>query len=232
MRHSMMHSQLHHFRHTPKFSSEPSDAPSNVRLLMYLRSRGIYDTAVLAAMEKTPRDLFVEDAFRTHAYEDTALPIACGQTISQPLIVAEMTQALELSHNMRVLEIGTGSGYQAAILARIVRRVYTVERHRDLFEISQARFSQLKITNITTKCTDGAKGWKEGAPFDRILVTAAAPRIPQALVEQLAPGGIMVLPVGGSVADQVLMRLSKGEDGSVSSECLMAVRFVPLVSDN
>lgn len=200
-----------------------------LRLIMYLRGKGILDTAVLAAMEKTPRERFVEGTFRRHAYEDTALPIACGQTISQPLVVAAMTQALELGRGMRVLEIGTGSGYQAAILSRIARRVYTIERHRDLFDLAQSRFQELKITNIVAKCADGSKGWKEGAPFDRILVTAAAERMPETLVHQLAPGGVMIAPVGGP-GDQTLVRIRKSPAGEISEDALMPVRFVPLVS--
>lgn len=200
-----------------------------LRLLMQLRSKGIHSTDVLAAIENTPRELFVEESFRDHAYDDTALPIACGQTISQPLVVAEMTQALELAANSRVLEVGTGSGFQAAILARIARRVYTIERHRDLLSLAEARFKELKLTNIVTKCGDGSKGWKEGAPFDRIIVTAAAEEIPTPLIEQLAPGGIMIIPVGGSIADQMLLKVRKNDDNSISTESLMGVRFVPLV---
>lgn len=203
---------------------------NRIRLLMELRTRGIQDTDVLSAIEHTPRELFVEEAFREHAYDDTALPISAGQTISQPAIVAWMTAALEIKPQMRVLEIGTGSGYQAAILARLARRVYTIERHRELFEKAEARFKTLKLGNIVTKLGDGSKGWKEAAPFERIIVTAAAKEIPAALLDQLAPGGIMVIPVGGSVADQMLLRIRKSEDGVISTEHLMHVRFVPLVS--
>lgn len=207
-----------------------SDAVSNrLRLLMNLRVNGINDTDVLSAIEHTPREMFVEEAFREHAYEDTALPIASGQTISQPTVVAWMTWALELQPHMKVLEIGTGSGYQAAILARLARRVYTIERHRDLLVQAQERFKQLKLTNIVSKCGDGAKGWKEAAPFERIMVTAAAQEIPAALLEQLASGGVMVVPVGNTVADQILLRIRKDENGSISTQHLMNVRFVPLV---
>ena len=207
------------------------EAPNRIRLLMQLRRSGINDTAVLAAMENVPREIFTEEAFRDHAWEDTALPIACGQTLSQPTVVAWMTAALELKPHMRVLEIGTGSGYQAAILSRLARRVYTVERHRDLLEQAISRFNQLKLTNIVTKCGDGSKGWRETAPFERIMVTAAAREVPAILLEQLAPGGVMVLPVGNSVADQILLRIRKDEDGTISTQHMMNVRFVPLVED-
>jgi len=217
--------------HTPKFDSTYEEMPDKLRLIMQLRGSGITDTNVLAAIEQTPRDIFVEETFRGHAYEDTALPIACGQTISQPLVVAEMTQSLELTSAHRVLEIGTGSGYQAAILARIARRVYTIERHAELLMQAEARFKKLKLTNIMAKCGDGSKGWKEGAPFDRIIVTAAAKEVPPPLAEQLAPGGIMIIPIGESVASQVLIKITKGQDGAISRKPLMAVRFVPLVED-
>jgi protein-L-isoaspartate(D-aspartate) O-methyltransferase len=203
---------------------------SRIRLLMELRNHGIHDTQVLSAMEHTPREFFVEPAFATHAYDDTALPIASGQTISQPSVVAWMTAALDIKPSMRVLEIGTGSGYQAAILARLARRVYTVERHRELYEQAQARFAQLRLGNIVTRLGDGSAGWRDVAPFERIMVTAAASEIPAQLIEQLSPGGVMVLPVGGSVADQILVRLRKDEHGQVASQHLMNVRFVPLVA--
>jgi len=214
---------------TPELAEE--EASNRIRLLMTLRTNGIQDTAVLSAIEQTPRELFVEEAFREHAYDDTALPIASGQTISQPTVVAWMTSALELKPNMRVLEIGTGSGYQAAILARLARRVYTVERHKELFLQAEERFKQLKLGNIVTKLGDGSKGWKEAAPFERIIVTAAASEIPAVLLDQLAPGGIMVLPVGGSVADQILLRVRKSLDGTVTTQHLMNVRFVPLIAN-
>jgi protein-L-isoaspartate(D-aspartate) O-methyltransferase len=201
-------------------------------MLMKLRTSGITDVNILSAMENVPRDLFVESAFREHAYDDTALPIPCGQTISQPTIVGWMTWALEVEPRMRVLEIGTGSGYQSCILARLARRVYTIERHRDLLALAESRFRHLKLTNIVTKRGDGSRGWKEVAPFERIIVTAAASEVPAVLLEQLAPGGIMILPVGNSVADQILLRIRKGEDGSFTTQHLMNVRFVPLIMDN
>lgn len=226
----MLHSEPFYFAPAPPVSS---DALSNrIRLLMKLRTCGVSDTRVLSAMEHTPRELFVEEAFREHAYDDTALPIASGQTISQPTIVAWMTCALDVHPRMRVLEIGTGSGYQAAILARMCRRLYTIERHRDLLAQAEERFRTLKLNNIVTKRGDGAKGWKEAAPYERIIVTAAAQEVPPALTEQLAPGGIMVIPIGNTVSDQQLYRVYKHEDGSLSSEPLMKVRFVPLVSDH
>jgi protein-L-isoaspartate(D-aspartate) O-methyltransferase len=227
-----MRNHLSRRHHTPKLDSTYQEMPDRLRLLMHLRGNGITDTHVLAAIENTPRDIFVEETFRSHAYEDTALPISCGQTISQPLIVAEMTQSLELNANHRVLEIGTGSGYQAAILCRIARRVYTIERHAELLMQAEARFKKLKLTNIMAKCGDGSKGWKEGAPFDRIIVTAAAKEVPQPLLDQLAPGGIMIIPVGESVASQVLLKITKAADGHLTRKPLMGVRFVPLVSDN
>ena len=207
------------------------EVSNRIRLLMKLRTSGISDVDVLAAIENTPREIFIEEAFAEHAYDDTALPIPCGQTISQPTIVAWMTAALELEPRMRVLEIGTGSGYQTAILARLSRRVYTVERHRDLLLMAEERLKHLKLTNVVTKCGDGSRGWKETAPFERILVAAAAGKVPAALLEQLAPGGIMVIPVGNNIADQILLRIRKDEHGNISTQHLMNVRFVPLVED-
>jgi len=207
------------------------EVSNRIRLLMTLRTGGISDINVLAAMENIPRELFVEEAFNEHAWDDTALPIACGQTISQPTVVAWMTAALEVEPRMRVLEIGTGSGYQTAILARLARRVYTVERHPELLAQAEERFGELKLTNIVIRKGDGSKGWKEAAPFERIMVTAAAAEVPATLLDQLSPGGIMVLPVGNSVADQILLRIRKAEDGAITTQHLMNVRFVPLVED-
>jgi len=216
----------HHPREYPVLDGEMSNRN---RLLKKLRASGIHDANVLAAMESVPREIFIEEAFRDHAWDDTALPITCGQTISQPTVVAWMTWALEVEPRMCVLEIGTGSGYQAAILSKLARRVYTIERHKDLLSQAEERFKQLKLTNVVTKRGDGSKGWKEAAPFERIIVTAAAGEIPAVLLDQLAPGGIMVLPVGKSVADQILLRLRKNEDGTIMTQHLMNVRFVPLV---
>ena len=199
-----------------------------IRLVMDLRRSGVSDTRVLAAMEKVPRELFCLPQFRDRAYEDTALPIEHGQTLSQPSVVGLMTQALELGPRMKVLEVGTGSGYQAAVLAKLGRRVYTIERHKPLLLEAEQRFRELRITNIVTLAGDGWKGWPEQAPFDRIMVTAAPPEIPAALVEQLAVGGIMVAPVGRDKAAQRLLKLVKTETG-VASEDIIPVRFVPMV---
>jgi protein-L-isoaspartate(D-aspartate) O-methyltransferase len=206
---------------------DPDTLPERIRLLMKLRNAGVTDTRVLSAMESIPRDLFVPEAFYDKAYEDTALPIDSGQTISQPSVVAWMTWALSVSDRMRVLEIGTGSGYQAAILARLCRMLYTVERHRDLLKIAEQRFKALKLNNIMTQAGDGSKGWKSAAPFDRIIVTAAAHEVPAALLDQLAEGGIMVIPVGSST-EQILLRIEKTPQG-ITQQHLMDVRFVPLV---
>src|SRR5215469_1951847 len=163
-----------------------------IALVMELRGQGITDQRILSAIERMPRELFVDEPFQPTAYENIALPIACGQTISQPYIVAYMTEALEVEARHRVLEIGTGSGYQAAVLAPLCRMVYTVERHRPLLKAAEARFSQLKLHNIVTRCADGLEGWPEQAPFDRILLTAALPEVPQILTDQLRPGGILL----------------------------------------
>jgi protein-L-isoaspartate(D-aspartate) O-methyltransferase len=199
-----------------------------IRLIMSLRRAGITDTRVLAAIERIPRENFVLPHFHDQAYEDQALPIAQGQTISQPQIVALMTEALQVEKTHKVLEIGTGSGYQAAVLSRLARRVYTIERFASLLKEAEARFHELRIHNITSKVADGAKGWKEQAPFNRIIVTAAADTVPQVLIDQLAEGGIMVVPVGAERGDQVLLRLTKTPDG-LYQEILTEVRFVPLV---
>ncbi len=199
------------------------------KLALTLRRAGVKNQDVLKAIEKTPRDLFVPENFKRHAYDDTALPIDLGQTISQPLIVAMMTDALELHSRARVLEVGTGSGYQATVLSYLCRRVYTVERIKDLLSAAERRFRQLDRHNITTKHGDGYKGWPEQAPFECIMVTAAAPDVPRALIEQLAPGGRLVVPVGGGVVGQELIKIVKHEDGSTSSSDLCGVRFVPLL---
>lgn len=203
-----------------------------IRLLMQLRRSGVTDHRVLGAMERVPREAFVAPSFFDQAYEDTALPIALGQTISQPLVVALMTQSLEVGDRHKVLEIGTGSGYQAAVLAKLCRRVYTIERHRELLETAEAHFQSLRIHNITAKLGDGIKGWPAQAPFDRIIVTAAhAGREPPApLIDQLGVGGIMVIPMGDVNWDQRVMRYVKTETG-YDEEALWAVRFVPLMPD-
>ena len=202
--------------------------PRVVRLLMELRQEGIRDTAVLSAIERTPREGFVPETLVDQAYENTALPIESGQTISQPLVVAAMTEALELAGRETVLEIGTGSGYQAAVLSALCRRVYTVERHANLMAGAVAGFERLGLTNIVTRVADGSLGWPEAAPFDRIIVTAAAPEIPAALLDQLKPDGILVIPVGRAGAGQELLKIRRTEDG-FEETAFMPVRFVPLV---
>jgi protein-L-isoaspartate(D-aspartate) O-methyltransferase len=207
-----------------------SQESRRIRLIMDLRNSGVTNTSVLSAMERIPRERFVEDSFLDQAWANRALPISCGQTISQPLVVGLMTQALELNDRHTVLEIGTGSGYQAAILSRLCRRVYTIERHKDLLQTAELRFTEMGLHNITTQAGDGWKGWPRLAPFDRILVTAAAPVVPQDLVAQLSDeGGIMVLPVGeAGKPDQMVVRVTKsGTD--IQSEQMFPVRFVPLV---
>jgi len=205
--------------------------PRQIRLIMELRAEGITDPDVLGAIERTPREEFVPERFRTQAYHNTALPIGQGQTISQPFIVGLMTQALELHKRAKVLEIGTGCGYQAAVLSRLCRRVYTIERHRALARAAIKRLQDLGYTNVTTMIGDGTKGWPEQAPFDCIMATAAAPlEVPRELFDQLADGGILVAPIGQTPMDQHLWRYRKSGD-EITKERLCAVRFVPLVHD-
>ena len=190
-----------------------ASAQDQIGLIMQLRRRGIRDTNVLRAIELVPRELFVDPAFADHAYQDIALPIDCGQTISQPFVVAFMTETLELDERHKVLEIGTGSGYQAAVLSHLCRRVYTIERWRELQKAAEHRFAQIGIANITTIIGDGWLGWPPQAPFDRIIVTAAAPAAPKKLVEQLKIGGRMVIPLGESRDAQSLVQIDKTEAG-------------------
>ena len=199
-----------------------------IKLLMALRRQGITDNEVLSAIERVPREEFVPETFASHAYDNSALPIECGQTISQPFVVAYMTQALRLDDRCKVLEIGTGSGYQAAVLAQLCRRLYTIERYRTLFKDAEARFAKLGIANITAMVGDGMKGWPEQAAFDRIIVTAAADDVSGVLVDQLKIGGIMVLPVTAGYDVQTLVRIIRHEVG-YDREDLVPVRFVPLV---
>lgn len=194
-----------------------------------LQSRGITDPNVLASMGKVPRHLFVSEALRDQAYGDFPLPIGNQQTISQPYIVAEMTQALELTKEDRVLEIGTGSGYQAAVLAEIVYRVYTVERIYALFTNTRKLFDELHYHNIVTQYTDGTCGWQDQSPFDAILISAGAPKIPENLISQLAVGGRMVLPVGNQYS-QELIKLYKDEKG-IHETYLGGCRFVKLIGE-
>jgi protein-L-isoaspartate(D-aspartate) O-methyltransferase len=198
------------------------------RLIMELRQGGVTDRDVLAAMERVPRDAFVPDFFKDRAWENTALPIGGGQTISQPLIVGLMSQALEVKKIHKVLEIGTGSGYQTAILAKLGRRVYTIERVKALLAGAEAMFEKLHIRNVTARLDDGSRGWPEQAPFDRIMVTAAAPKVPETLLNQLGVGGVMVVPVGAAAEDQILVRIRR-DDAGFHHEFLTGVRFVPLV---
>jgi protein-L-isoaspartate(D-aspartate) O-methyltransferase len=198
------------------------------KLVLALRSQGVTDPGVLSAIEKTPRDLFTPDLFRERAWEDSALPIACGQTISQPFIVGLMTQALTLEPRARVLEIGTGSGYQTAILSRLSRLVYTIERYRTLMGEAEARFAALGLTNVITRFADGGEGWSEQAPFDRILVTAAASDEPIRLLQQLKPSGVLVAPVGKGPVQRLLRYAGDGK-GGFTQEQLGEVRFVPML---
>jgi protein-L-isoaspartate(D-aspartate) O-methyltransferase len=205
-----------------------TSARTRERLVQRLKAEGIRNLDVLEAIRQTPRHLFVDEALSSRAYEDTALPIGSNQTISQPYIVARMTEALlEGGELKNVLEIGTGSGYQTAILSPLVRRVYTVERIDALLNQAKERFKMLRLRNIRTKHSDGRMGLPEYAPFDGIIVTAAPEIIPQELIDQLAPGGRLVLPTGDAF-HQTLLRITKTPTG-VQQEELEAVSFVPLV---
>jgi len=208
-------------------------------LIKELRRQGVRDERVLAAIANTPREMFVDAPFADSAYHNSALPIACGQTISQPFVVAYMTEHLEVGENMRVLEIGTGSGYQAAVLSPLCRRVYTIERHRPLLDKARERFTQLKLENVVTKHGDGFAGWPEQAPFDRILLSCAVQQVPQALVDQLKLGGILIAPVGTvpksdgfGILESISQRLTKmiRNETGVTEEVLIPVVFVPMVA--
>lgn len=201
---------------------------ARARIILALRKAGVTDIGVLDAIETIPRDIFMSPGFEGRAWEDAALPIECGQTISQPYVVGVMTAALELTGREKVLEIGTGSGYQTAILSKLARRVFTLERYRTLLRIAQRRHEALKLTNIVSKCGDGGLGWADQGPFDRIIFTCAAPVRPDAHLAQLAPGGILVAPVGAG-AVQELLRYRLRDDGIFEEEVLMDVRFVPLL---
>ena len=198
------------------------------RLILSQRQQGVTDPRVLAAMESVDRAVFVHEKFLDQAWEDQALPIDCAQTISQPYVVGLMTQALNVGPRHRVLEIGTGSGYQCAVLSRLARFVYSVERYKSLLKEAEGKLKALGVDNVFTRHGDGGEGWPEQAPFDRIMVTAASPHEPKDLLRQLKPGGVLVAPVGrGSV--QMLNRYTADEDGAFSRESLLEVRFVPLV---
>jgi len=213
--------------------------PRVIQLIMTLRRQGIDDQRVLGAIERTPRDVFVDEPFAHRAYDNSALPIACGQTISQPYVVAYMTQELKLEPQMRVLELGTGSGYQAAVLAPLCRRVYTIERHKPLLREAEARFKALKLDNVVTKHGDGFDGWPDQAPFDRILLSAAVSEVPVNLTEQLKPGGWLIAPVGSvpksddfllsASFSQYLTKIIRDESGTRREE-LIPVMFVPMVT--
>jgi protein-L-isoaspartate(D-aspartate) O-methyltransferase len=208
-------------------------APDDVERMEFqlsLRRRGISDQGVLRAMEEVPRENFVSPGFVESAYADQALPIECGQTISQPFVVAYMTEKLEVSPDHRVLEIGTGSGYQAAVLSRLAREVVSIERYRSLADAAREKLEALGYGNVTIRVGDGMAGAPDLAPFDRIMVTAAAEDIPQALLAQLAEDGKMVLPVGPRHDAQYLVKLTKRLGGGLTREELIAVRFVPLLS--
>ncbi|MEM7614750.1 MAG: protein-L-isoaspartate(D-aspartate) O-methyltransferase [Pseudomonadota bacterium] len=205
-----------------------ADAEAIMSFVLGLRARGITDPAVLMAMEKTPRAAFLDGIFKSRAQEDTPLPIGGGQTISQPSVVGLMTQALEVTKRCKVLEVGTGSGYQAAILAHLARRVYSTERHRGLAQSAKQVLAGLDLSNVTVIAKDGTSGLPEQSPFDRILLTAAAEDPPAPLLAQLRPGGIMVLPVGQSDTVQTLLKVVKNDTG-LAYHSLGEVRFVPLL---
>ncbi len=209
--------------------NQPSgdDNVGRMQFLLTLRKRGIGDAAVLRAMDEVPREHFVDSSLVDSAYADQALPIACGQTISQPYVVAYMTEQLRVEPGHRVLEVGTGSGYQAAILSRLAREVITIERYRTLADSARSRLATLGYNNVEVRVGDGLDGLPEQAPFDRIIVTAAAEAIPDALVEQLAEGGVMILPLGPHAGAQQLVKLTKND--GVEQENLIGVRFVPLL---
>jgi len=195
-----------------------------------IEARGIHDHGVIEAMRKVPRHLFIGEALQDQAYGDFPLPIGEGQTISQPYIVAEMTQALELNKDDRVLEIGTGSGYQTAILAELAFRVYTIERVRELFVRARKLLDQLGCHNVVAKCSDGTVGWPDESPFEAIIVTAGAPEVPEKLVQQLTIGGRLVIPVGNRFS-QTLLKLRRDEDG-VHKTDLGGCRFVKLIGEH
>ena len=210
------------------FWDEPDSKEERGELILKLRQRGVRDLRVLRAMERVPRRLFLSSKFQKQAYRDRALPIDCGQTISAPHMVGMMTSILDIRGNHKVLEIGTGSGYQAAVLSQLAGEVYTVERFETLLRLARQRFDSLGLTTIHSRLSDGFDGWPEKAPFDRIVVTAAAPKVPQALLDQLKPDGIMVIPVGPSGEVQTLFKVTR-ENTVFSTNKVADVRFVPMV---
>ena len=199
-----------------------------MEFLLTLRRRGIADQAVLRAMDEVPRERFVDAGFLRSAYADQALPIACGQTISQPYVVAYMTEHLAVGSHHRVLEVGTGSGYQAAVLSRLAREVVTIERYRTLADQAQERLRSLGYDNVDVVVGDGFTGVPGGAPYDRIIVTAAAEIVPEILLDQLAENGVMILPLGSQDGSQHLIKLTKSQTGT-RRENLIPVRFVPML---
>ena len=207
----------------------PAADVERMEFQLALRRRGISNQAVLRAMDEVPREYFVDTEFADTAYADQALPIACGQTISQPYVVAYMTEQLGVRPHHRVLEVGTGSGYQAAVLSRLAREVVSIERYRTLADAARDRIRTLGYSNITILVGDGAAGLTHTAPFDRIMVTAAAEDLPQPLVALLAAGGKMVLPIGPHDGPQRLVKITKQANGELTRENLVAVRFVPLL---
>ena len=214
--------------------SQNTDSYENQRKIMVedqIKRRGVKDVGVLKAVQKVEREKFVPEKYRDLAYSDNPLPIGHQQTISQPYIVAYMTEHLQISKSHNVLEIGTGSGYQAAILAEMAHHVFTIEIIPELAESAEKVLMELGYENITVRTGDGYKGWPEEAPFDRIMVTAAPNEIPEKLVEQLAPNGRMILPVGGSIFAQYLWLVQKDKEGIVTKEKILAVRFVPMVKE-
>ena len=206
--------------------TEPDE--EKMRFALALRSAGVTDRNVLKIMEEIPRELFIGEVLQPRAYENIPLPIDCAQTISQPSVVAIMTQALEVDNRCKVLEVGAGSGYQTAILARLARRVYALERHKPLVDPARKRLESLGITNVVLEHGDGSLGWPGQAPFDRILVAAAAPDPPQPLLDQLKPGGVMILPVGEPDGVQQLIKVERIADMFHYTE-MSDVRFVPLL---
>jgi protein-L-isoaspartate(D-aspartate) O-methyltransferase len=205
------------------------DSVGRMQFLLTMRRRGIGDATVLRALDEVPREHFVGRDFQDAAYADQALPIACGQTISQPYVVAYMTEQLDVLPEHKVLEIGTGSGYQAAILSRLAQEVVSIERYRTLADAARARMATLGYQNVEVRVGDGLAGAPDKAPFDRIMVTAAAESVPEALVEQLAPDGLMLLPLGPHGGVQHLVKVTKNADGELQQEQLLGVRFVPLL---
>jgi len=198
-------------------------------LILRLRQAGITDQRVVAAIESVPRDVFVPADWRAEAYAERALPIDCGQMLTAPVIVAMMTAALDVGDHDRVLEVGTGTGYQTAVLAGLARRVYTIDRFRTLVAAAESRFKTLRLANVVTAVGDGMAGWPDEAPFDRIIVTAAGEEVPAALMEQVQVGGVIVMPIGPGEEVQKLTRLERDEEGFTATT-LADVRFVPLIA--